>query len=793
MKFTNMIYGWITFFVILVCSVQVTLAQQTPKQRPVEAILASADSLLSITDYVSDPPNKSYINSLIKRLDEIVTEINAYKNRSKASAEKWASEITKYLVNLDLRRKHYMQTRDGESQLPPKTEEEKRQRGKERELFRCQRWLEMYLDDTTATAFVENPNPEQLADQQEFLDQLIQCLEMFVSDAVTFRKTQKLITRLFVHKRIPYELLQYFTSSQITNLLKSFTEDTTFTAIAEYVIQAEDPQRTLSLLKKLVESGDQQVLNRMFETLLEESYRDPQKLLALEGLILKWMRDKDEQQYLKPLLYLLQRVHNEQVLAILFRQVAEKIPAPTEENYEEVLNLIEDDLFKNKKVLYSDAARLEVLVKHAANIASDKTYLEEKMIIFPFYRTGDKNIDFSPIHFEKMTDQLVAVFSNSFKIERQTDPHLFRTGELSSSPPFYMIGAMEIPPEGRSIKLHFRFYDGIDDLLLVSYEEVVQYSDNYNTLNPILNSVFEKVSQRFLKLLTACQHFEDIAQTALPRLIDRGKLRSYLYRKSYFNVQIDSAFAEERWAQVKEIFVANLASPLETPATVRNWDTFVEQLITRIGGNFEPWFPVVRQQPGTGHLRIDGIPNDNPDAYDIEIKIGLEQVLVITLNFPGLSSTREIQDLQMRSSIQFVVETLNYYLGVNTQLLQQTFQDSIKNWQKRSLGLPSDSEFEKPAVTNAIPSLFLAGSSQFLLAKHKRVSWKNWRYAVGAALMAGQVFALGKAANLNNEGIKLANDPEAANRKLDQRDQYLYFAIGTVSLSTIIGLLDIFL
>jgi hypothetical protein len=168
----------------------------------------------------------------------------------------------------------------------------------------------------------------------------------------------------------------------------------------------------------------------------------------------------------------------------------------------------------------------------------------------------------------------------------------------------------------------------------------------------------------------------------------------------------------------------------------------------------------------------EGRKND-ASTYDICLSVNREQTLTIGLNFQGPFHGGRLSGLQVESSARFIMRTIENYLRSNREAVVR----------------PAPSE--KPRLAYALPSLFMAGSSQFLSAHHRESSWKNWRYWLGTALAAGQITALGKAAAYDHDAVRGVNDRDAANARLDKRNDCLYTAAGIALSSALISVLDV--
>lgn len=782
-------------------------AQSPAHSRPLPAILSSADSLLR-QSYCTTPLDVSRLGNLMARLDDLVKELNAYKAIHRPSPEEWYATGGERLVRLAMRRSAYELAKAG------KCDSLRRSSEVEIESYRCEALLREYLADTSATAFVEHATAQQIQEQQEFLKNLNYCLELFVRDEAAFKRMAPLLTKLFVAKRISPELLAILDTGQIQKLTELMLgrpdREAVIDAIMQYLAWETDSQRAMQLMRRLAASEDPYVVNRVLEAILREGADNPQKMLALADLLQAWPRQQGQEKFVQPLLQLLNRVRDGDLLAIVFRELDQQIPAADKQETEKILSLVEDNLFGRKGRRYAQAQRLQDLIARADSLRS----LRKTLLILPFYRVGDLRARLDTSYVVTMKQRLAAAFSSSFATEVWDQPgpkalpllEKRQNAEAGMRVPWqenprkaalYVASTFEYHGEGQPLALYLRFFDGRDDLLLAGFDETVSHVKKLPAFEDTLSVRFAGVARRLSDLLSAYRHFEDITQTELSSLFDREKLMSYLAYGSYFNLEIDSAyFDQSHWLNAQAIYI----EPFDTHGDWTKIAPLEERLPTRLIETY-PWLPVESNYAAGSktYLTIAGKPHrQNPRAYDIELGVNRIRAMTITLNFRSQSSQQALTELQLESAVRFTIQAINNYLGINSQQIQMAVADSIKKippevWRRlRDSGQISlAATAARPALTNALPSLLLAGSPQFLLARQKKVPLTNWRYLLGSALLAGQVAAVSSAVTNGNAAVREVNDRKTANAHLDRRDNYMYAAAGTAVLSAIVAVIDI--
>jgi hypothetical protein len=760
-----------------------TNAQSSKTARSIESILTSADSLLK-QSYCTIPPDTVRLNKLIKRLNKIEEEIKSYKMKVSKTAEAgFVAGI--HLTKLERRRAAYQQAKQGKLDCDSlKTISRDTTASHERELSLCEQSLRSYLGDSSETAFGDIPNAQQILDQQAFLKQLIECLSLIVSEESSFKRADTLLTRLFVAKRITPELLKLLTSSQIKTLVESILKrpdrEAVIRTIVEYLSRVNSPEAN-KLLQELVSSGDQAVINRILETILHEAARDQRKLVAFEELILNWPRHRRQELFIKPLLQLLHRTRDDDMLAIIFTELAKQIPDSTNQRIEKILRLIENDLFGGKKEIYAQAERLRALIEHATKLLDKSHKIKETLVAAPMYRVGNLSPDLKPAYVTAIKEQFREAFERaSFEVSEDTN---------KQKPPFYVERNFEYDHEKRLIKLYLRFFDGTDNFLITGFDENVAFTNDLAIFQNSLSTTFTRVAQQLIETLSAYLHIEDLTGNPLPSLFDRDKLKNYLALGSYFDLELDSIFIDKNlWTKADAIYFEVFESEHDWIKASR----LGEQLHTRIIEAYQRQVAPEYVQDNRTYLTIAGKQRGQSQrAYDIELGINRIRAMTITLNFRQLTSQQKLTDLQIESSARFIIQEIGNYLRVNYQQIEE----GVEEWKKNNLPPIIDSlkkELNTPGISPAIAvsSLFVAGSPQFLIAHQKKVSWKNWRYVLGSALMAGQMAAVIGAVSNDNSAITAVNERDLANKKLEQRNACLYTAGATMAVSAVVALLD---
>jgi len=792
MRHSNFFSFCLSCSLIIFSAANKTFAQTTDGDKALEEVLNEASRFLRSSDCKTSPSDTAKIENLISRIRD-------HESNKEISAEAWAARPAVILESLTKCRNKLRRAAHGiKEPIPPPGGYE---------YYWCSKWLEDYLNDPKPTSFGKAASLAEIKAQREFIKKLNECIACFTSADSLFKLAGPLLTRLFVAKRCTPEIIKNYDSGQIRELMEIAKNDSLVTA-----------------LEKLIASGDRALAAKIMTAILEQSRNDQQRLLTFEKVVLNWPRGSGK--YSDPLLALLQHVRDENVLAETFRQLKDRIPsADTLEAYKK-LRLIQDHLFANKEQ-YIEAGRLQTLVERAKKLQADSSALKEKMGVLPFHQVGDLDIE---LNIALFATTFKAVFEQTYRvgIGDFTAPDSFQLWERwhhaasgdkipwpGGKPDIYVTGTLANLASGKGFDLHLRFFDGKDDLLLAGFEKRLPRSNHLKELEKdqqlkkALGDFYREALAHFFEVLSAYAGFE-ITGTGL---VNREKLRSYLTLNSYFNLNVNPAYFDKRWLPVEAIYF----EAFEHKNT--KFHALEEHLHTRIAEAYPNLFTESPQGKSKNLLIISGNAHVSPQkAYDIKLNYRgsapvPEEVLTVTLNYRQDYAADPLSLLQLESSARFVIQTINSYIGVNYQQVQQTElgllvgkltteNDSLKE-EKGSLRTEASSSQQKieitktegnhgkPSWTEAAPSLFLAGYSQFLIAKQHKGSAKTWRNVLGTTLLAGQVAALAKAADLNGKGIKSANDHNRANDMLAQRDDYLRLAIGSVAASALIAALDL--
>jgi hypothetical protein len=854
MKVTRSFYVGISCLMLLAARFDQSIAQISKPLQSLDEILKDADNLLNTTNYRATPPDTIRINRLLKQLNEIEKAIKAYKSKSGLSPEGWSAKCGEYLARLEMRRYDYVLAKQGKPSTTTEKDRELYQCKRSVEIYLNDPSPTAFVDKASDRQIKDQQEFLKkltkclevfISDDSSFKQSASLLTRLFITKRLSIAiidslikhdpsKAQELIvlaaanpqSRLAIETFVEYlrqekdpkhieEFLRILVNSQNQALVQKVfdvifedaTKDPAMLSALETFLSQWPADKGAELLRKLVASQDHHAVQRVFEAILAESAQHPKKLLALEELLLKWPRDKEQEKYIEPLLLLLHRVRDVNFLAIIFREVARQIPDSIVQEYERTLLLIEDNLFGAKRYRYEQADRLRILAEHTAKLLDDTLSVKAPLAVLRWYRVGELGTGSNTIFTAEMDSQFFKVFGASFKIKDYEHPevipdslkirwHRASTGDnvswkpLTAKPAFYVTRTFEYSPKAQSLELHLRFFDGKDDLLLAAFEETVGFRKDA-IFGTNLFSAFQDVAQRLHNVLSAYLHFEDMTRSALPNLADREKLVAMLYSGGYFHWQFESSYLNERWSEVDGVYLEEFK--YRSNAESVKLSGFRQGLKTQIDASRSKLKVIETPIEGKKYLTIYGEPRDGTQqAYDIVLGIDRARSMTITLNY-------NLTDWRIESSIQIITEAINSYLGINEKLMQDTLRKVVQLYKPKLDSLkgvrgspPEPTSLGSPSWTNALPSLFLAGSSQFLIAKHKNASWKNWRYVLGSALLAGQVAALTGAAVSDNDAIKNVNNRADANAKLSERNAFLFTAAGMAAISFVAALIDIF-
>ena len=754
-----------------------------------QKLLASADSILGIKGYTSNPPKAA---ELQKQLRGVLTRIEDSAPTLETAEERSLREI--YITRLNRRNKAYQLVIDGK-ELPAKTATQAQ------ELLDCIRLLEAYVADTSRSVFVDTSRSRDLAVQGAFLRQLAPCLSAFAKDESTLRQASALLTKMFIYKRV--DLAQWLdllennpeaAKQLIAILMHKGNIETASMLLSEMIKAGADAQRLTELIHGMFAASDPQTLIRMFDRIVVEFGDDPEKMAWLRLQMAQAAMYDPHSRVLKPLLELMQRVQSEKLLANVFQLMLNTLPpdsASSEWQTAKAIQLIQDEIVQQAGDQFELSKRLNRLAEQAKALSEQRQDRKLRLDIATIWRSGNFQEPMQPQHYRAMIDQIKNALTADFIVSAAPEslPDTIKSkldatlGEAVDStvlaylfqqrqgnrPDILVAGTYSYHSRNEPVALQLKMIDAETGIVLGVYDEKMKYDDDLNRFRANANDAATRLATAFQSELTAYLEFEIFAKTFSADAVDLNNFRSYLFYNAIFNLEPAAAFDSLRGLVVERIFIED--DFFATYQAGKRFTPFLAALQKSLNSAYPDLLPAIAAKDEVAKtsgqfLYIVGEQKQADSDWEMQVLIRRgynSDVMTLHLKFRPNPVADAITQEQASYTAGFVTETVKSYLGFN----QKYFTDLVE---KKAETMGQEMGQGPISKWNALPSLLLPGSSQLIIADQiepslqKSTKRAGWGLFGISALLLGTAIVFDQMAiqNQNNDYLKIRNGSFAA-------------------------------
>ena len=635
-------------------------------------------------------------------------------------------------------------------------------------------WLYNYIHRGYISSVFSDSTAKSDDIKKQFLQKLSDALLVFMQDDTVFISVTPLLDNLFIIKRPEMQAC--------IQQLKSLS-----------------PERKAELVFNTTDSTDFRAQGELLDEIFSRYKEHLENLLQFLEFVSFISDTSHSAEYFQTLESVLRRIKDDQLAVIMLKEVEQNIRDPKIMQRQTYFSLFEDQFFKTMDNNYLASERIEKIILSLEKFEKNK----KRLLLLKAHTSGNLN------HVLPGTDE--SLLDSLFAAELQEDYEVDLRNDISSqkyyipdakvgknynlSVPineYFISWIYEIFPNTNTIEFHVSLYDGTDELILAGINRMVKIHDS-DEASEILKTAFRDMKDHLNSLMSAYMHFDALTTQVLPRYINRDKLKAYLYANSYFDITFESGFLQYPWLSVEGVYLEPFHFGKDSIRIAL--DKFYNRLNNELEKNYDSFLPVLDGSAKAGRIiTIYGKPVQNIDnQFDILVAVNRNNPLVkIRLSFSDVYDGYSTEEyLEYEYYIQMIVQIIDRILGVNKTLFKKVINDTVRvltqklNFLKSEIQELESNKFLQRTPFNVVPSLVFAGSSQIFNSQFQNgVNKTLYKYG-GSALMLCQLASLGAALYYNNEGIGIAGSPDAANSKLEKRDNFYQIAAGTLLVNAV--------